>query len=78
MIGNLAISQSPTHPFTLSLQGERVPYEAFTHWFWPRPLSGQGNFSINLKGNLPSLTASPSSLQGTFITPSFSQQVGSK
>lgn len=78
MIGNLAISQSTTHPFTLSLQGERVPYEAFTHWFWPRPLSGQGNFSVNLKGNLPSLTASPSSLQGTFTTPSFSQQVGSE
>ncbi|MBT0730252.1 AsmA family protein [Rosenbergiella nectarea] len=76
VVGSLDIAQSPTHPFALSLRGEKVPYAAFTQWFWPRPLSGQGNFSLRLKGNLPSLTAPPSSLQGTFTTPTFSQQVG--
>ena len=78
MIGNLAISQSPTHPFELSLRGEKIPYAAFADWFWPRPLSGQGNFSLHLKGNIPSLSAPLSVTQGEFTTPTFSQQVGPK
>lgn len=78
VVGRLDISQAPTHPFELSLRGEKVPYGAFTQWFWPQPLSGQGNFTLQLKGNLPSLTAPPSSLRGAFTTPSFSQQVGAE
>ncbi|MBT0724566.1 hypothetical protein HH682_08995 [Rosenbergiella sp. S61] len=75
VIGDLAITQSSTRPFSLSLRGEKVPYTAFSRWFWPHPLSGKGNFSLILNGNLPSITASPSSLKGVFNTPTFTQQV---
>ncbi len=75
MVGQLEISQSATHPFSLELRGENVAYHALNHWFWSRPLSGKGRFSLQLKGDYPSLTTGLSQLEGEFNTPSFTQQL---
>ena len=75
VVGQLEISQSAAHPFSLELRGENVAYHALNHWFWSRPLSGKGRFSLQLKGDYPSLTTGLSQLEGEFNTPSFTQQL---
>lgn len=63
-VGDMTIEQSPTRQFSLSLRAEKVPYHALNQWGWPSPLSGQGNLTLDLSGQLAAGQSPLSTLNG--------------
>ncbi len=77
LIGSATISQQPSREFSLSLQGQSVPTDLFTHWGWPvTSAGGKGNVTLNLTGKLQADQPLRPTVNGTLqlSTPAGAQQ----